>query len=137
MSVAQGDEAPLAQDCFWLEPGLQEFVNSENPGIHVSAKVSPEDFVVTELDRQGKLVVLDNYETPEERGCESLALATGSGKKSYRDPIIVEEVVPLQELVTSEQYKLIQEMAESYKSSPTPDPTSRINLGTSMFTVTY
>ena len=131
MAVVPEDKPVLQTKPFWLESGLSEYTNSENPGFKAALKVLPEDFVVTELNSEGELVVLDNYETPEGRGCESLALSTRKRKvkENYLAPTLRDEVTPLQEMITNEQYRALEEMATSYKQSLTPDPIHLVNLG--------
>ncbi len=99
----------------------------------------PEDFVVTEINSNGKLVVLDNHNLPSSPA--SLPLppppppsmsATKKKRKrgghgSYRpDPTLVP---PLKDLVSLEQYKSIHHLADEYKATLACDHDHVVTLG--------
>ena len=135
LMAASKDEHPFTGN-FLSDPaaGLVEFIKPDTSGFHGKLKSFPEDFVVTEINSGGELVVLDNYETPEERGCDSLAQVTRKRKlkEGYMPPVKMTESVPLQELISSEQYLLLEQLATSYKQMLEPDPSQHIDLGKCM-----
>ena len=127
-------EEEVEQHSFLSDPnaGVLEFISPENAGFYAKMKCYSEDFVVNEIDSERNLVVLDNYETPEERGCESLAMASRKRKlkDGYIAPLRMSETVPLLELVTSEKLLLLEQLATSYKLNLVPDPKQLVDLGT-------
>lgn len=133
MATSKEGENEQLSESFILDPaaGLLEFINPDNSGFHGKMKCYPEDFVVTEIDSEGQLVELNNYETPEERGCESLAMASRKRKlkDGYIAPVKRSETAPLLELVTSEQHLLLQQLATSYRMNLVPDPKQHVDLG--------
>ena len=116
---------------FWEDPGLTKYTNPDNPGFNATFKASPEDFLVTELlDIEGRHAVLDNFESPEDRGCSSLVFSSGKIKKdNYLAPVLVSQLPLLQDLISDEQYELLKELALNYKKTGTPDPVHQIDLG--------
>jgi len=131
MSVASEENVVNEPKPFWTDPGLSEYLNQDNPGFNVKFKATPEDFVVTELlGVEGRHAVLDNFETPEDRSCDSIAFSSGKkAKDNYLAPLHKSEIPLLQDLISIEQYKLVEELALTYKQTETANPIQQINLG--------
>lgn len=96
-----------------------------------------EDFVVTEIDADGRLVQLDSF-TPPPLPLPPLPSSSDADVDQSDDGITksrpdVWEVPPLNELITQDQYKSLSELADSVKKSHETYPGNTICLGESEY----
>ena len=92
-------------------------------------KSSPEDFIVTEIDSDGKMVTLDPYSELPSKPAPVLPSEDEVERPRKGARPVTSEVPPLEHLVTPEQHQSIQELAETYKTSLNPHPKQNILLG--------
>lgn len=99
----------------------------------------PEDFVVTEINSKGDLIVLDNFEAPPlplapppsdsaPSPSNSSAESAVIGKKRSSRPDI-DSIPPLQDLVNAAQYLSCMELCHTYKTTLEYDPDKQVDLG--------
>lgn len=89
--------------------------------------------MVTEINPDGKVVVLDSHEIPPSPPTPSSATkgATPSSRKwasisARPDP---SDVPPLQDMVTSELYAALEQLSSVYKDTLLYDPNIQLDLG--------
>lgn len=116
---------------FMSSPGFDEYTSPRQPGFMAHFKCMPEDFVVTEIDSQKELVVLDSYVVPSSPSTSSPVNVTPaeSAKKATSLRPDASRVPPLQDMVSSHDYKLMEQLAEDYKQTLVHDPDHRVELG--------
>lgn len=93
---------------------------------------SPEDFLVTEINPDGKLVTLDSYDVPpfppppSQAGSQARISRKWAATSSRPDP---SDVPPLQDLVKSDKYAALEQLSRVYKETLVFDPDVQLDLG--------
>lgn len=99
-----------------------------------------EDFVVTEIDSNGRLVQLDQLAPPPPPPPPPLtsdqAAAVDGGRVAKSRPDI-SEVPPLNELITQEQYHSLSELVDKMKVTLDPQLKDSVSLGNLIATPTF
>ena len=86
--------------------------------INESTYISPEDFVVTEIDSEGRLVVLDDFTPPPTPPTPQRPRAGPFGGRREPKRPDVAKVPPLDQLISQEHYQTVSDLAKRFEEDP-------------------